>query len=714
MDTCPQKHGFTDAAVGRAGPPRVAGSMKRLALPAERRPRRLLNPFAWLAALLVLLAGVMATPSAQARDDDDPPGRAGRIAELRGDVQYFDEQEGQWVPAVRNRPVTSGDRFYTESNGRMELRVGSTTFRLGPDSELEVLRLDDERLRFQLHAGNLAVRVRSRDKADELQLVTEEARFQPLRSGHYRIDRLDDTSYAAAWRGSLRVQDREDGFTVETGRRAELWRARGELQREWVDIPGDEFGDWVARADREDERSASRRYVSPEMTGAEDLDRHGRWDQHPEYGAVWTPTVVVSGWAPYRHGRWVWVRPWGWTWVDEAPWGFAPFHYGRWVYWRDRWCWTPGQYVARPVYAPALVAWVGGSHWNVSVSIGGPVVGWVPLAPREVFVPYYRHSQTYVDRVNVVRPGQPRPVPPVNQPIMYANQKVQNAVTVVPRDVLQQRQPVQRSVIDLRDNEAVRRPLPVQREAPVQAPPQRATTQITPAPGQPIRVAPGRQVQQINPGQPSTGGSPGGTRPQPRDDGDRRIQTAPGQPVPPAGGGDRGARDGDRPVQVRPVMPEPRDTRPPENRSEPRSPEQRAPEVRVVPDRGADDRRVQQDRERAQREQIERSQREQREQVERSQREQAERQRDAQERAQRDAQQREAQQREAQQREAQQREREAQQRRPTVIQAPNAPAPQPVRPAPQQERQERQERPQREEPRQSPDNRGGQGQTQVR
>lgn len=668
--------------------------MKRLArTPFAPAPaplaRRLSNPFAWLAALVLLVAGALVAAPAQARDDEDPPGRAGRIAELRGEVQYFDEQEGQWAPVVRNRPVTSGDRFYTEGSGRLEIRVGSTTLRLGPDSELEVLRLDDERLRFQLHSGSLAVRVRSRDKADELQLVTDEARFQPLRSGHYRLDRTDDTSYAAAWRGSLRVQDREDGFTVESGRRAELWRSRGELQREWVPIPNDEFGDWVARADREDDRGDSRRYVSPEMTGAEDLDRYGRWDSHPEYGPVWYPTVVVGGWAPYRHGRWVWVRPWGWTWVDEAPWGFAPFHYGRWVYWRDRWCWTPGQYVARPVYAPALVAWVGGGNWNVSVSIGGPVVGWVPLAPREVFVPYYRHSQTYVDRVNIVRPGQPRPVPGRSEPIMYANQKVENAVTVVPRDALQQRQPIQRSVIDLRDNDAVRRPLPVQREAPVQGPVQRATTQITPAPGQPIRIAPGRQVQQVDPGRtvttnPGNGGnpvSPGGTRPQ-RDDGDRRVQTVPAQPEspraqPPGNGGDRREQreqrepqreqPRDRPdgVQVRPVMPEPA-----------RNPEQRAPEVRVPVDRGLDERR-----ERAQREQQERAQ---------------------QERAQREAQQREAQQREAQQREAQQREREAQQRRPTVIQAPNAPAPQPVRPAPQQ----------REEPRQPNENRGGQGQSQ--
>mgnify|MGYP006969297544 CR=1 FL=1 len=69
----------------------------------------------------------------------------------------------------------------------------------------------------------------------------------------------------------------------------------------------------------------------------------------------------TNSWAPYTTGRWAWVAPWGWTWVDVAPWGFAPFHYGRWVPRGPYWAWSPGRYVARPVYAPALVGWVGGA-----------------------------------------------------------------------------------------------------------------------------------------------------------------------------------------------------------------------------------------------------------------------------------------------------------------------------------------------------------------
>jgi hypothetical protein len=208
----------------------------------------------------------------------------------------------------------------------------------------------------------------------------------------------------------------------------------------------------VAREDREDTRERNR-YVSEEMTGAEDLDRHGRWDRHPEYGAVWYPTVVVAGWAPYRYGHWAHLRPWGWTWVDDAPWGFAPFHYGRWVSYGGRWGWVPGQYVARPVFAPALVAWFGGPNVRVGVSIGGgPAVGWVPLAPREIYYPGYYHSPTYVRIVNRTHerwhgpnPKYERPVP--TGPVMYTNQGVAGGVTVVPQGVMQGRQPISSKVV---------------------------------------------------------------------------------------------------------------------------------------------------------------------------------------------------------------------------------------------------------------------------
>ena len=411
---------------------------------------------AWLArTALPTLAALLALTCAAAQAQEDPPGRVGRLSDVQGAVSWYDHEQGTWADAERNRPLTGGDRLSTGPQGRVELRVGSTVLRLGATSELEVVRLDDERMVFQLHSGSLALRVRSREVASDIEVDTGEARFKPERSGHYRFDRVDDTTLAGAWRGALRVDDKE-GFILETGQRAEFWRERRGLKFKWGNLAGDAFADWVQRDDQADEqRSASNRYVSPEMTGAEDLDRAGRWERHPEYGAIWYPSDVREDWAPYRYGRWVWVSPWGWTWVDEASWGFAPFHYGRWVSWRGRWGWCPGDYVARPVYSPALVAWVGGPRVGISINIGGPSVGWVPLAPREWYVPQHRYTPIYVDRVNPRPPGHRgewrRPEPVSGGAVRYSNQGLPGGVTVVPSEVLIRREPVGRHAAEHRD-----------------------------------------------------------------------------------------------------------------------------------------------------------------------------------------------------------------------------------------------------------------------
>lgn len=408
----------------------------------------------WASGLVLVLLGGLGAAPAWAQDAD-PPGRVGRLADFNGSVSWWDDETGQWADAKRNRPLTGGDRVSTAASGRAELRVGSSVLRLGNDSELEVLRLDDERMVFQLHSGSLALRVRSREIADEVELVTAEARLLPQREGHYRLDRTDDLTRAGAWRGMLRIGD-ADGPLVGEGQRVELYREAARagdpgLRQAWVRLPDDGFAAWVLDADAQEGRVRVAEHVSPEMTGAEDLDRHGRWETHPEYGALWLPLVVAADWAPYRYGRWSWVAPWGWTWIDDAPWGFAPFHYGRWVHWRDRWGWVPGAYVPRPVYAPALVAWVGGSGWGVSIHIGGPTVGWLPLAPREPYRPHYRSTPRYIERVNPAPPYRwkhpPQQVP--TGPISYGNQGVPRGVTVVPRDVLLRREPVQRGVVDL-------------------------------------------------------------------------------------------------------------------------------------------------------------------------------------------------------------------------------------------------------------------------
>ena len=450
-----------------------------------------------LAALAFGAAALLAGAAAWA----DPPGRVGRIAETDGTVWIFDAEQGEWIGARRNRPVTAGDRLSVERDARAELQIGSATVRLDSNTEFEVTALDDQQVRMHLHRGSLALRVRGNESAREFSVTTAEGRFDPERAGHYRIDRNDEPgtsgSFAGVLAGTLRFEARDSALEINAGQRAEFWSERGVTHYSWSTLPSDRFGEWVAQQERQDDRNARRRpYVSPEMTGAEDLDRYGDWQPHPEYGTVWFPARVEPGWAPYRYGHWAYIRPWGYTWVDDAPWGFAPFHYGRWISWQGRWAWAPGQYVARPVYAPALVAWIGGPQVSIGINIGGgPAVGWVPLSPREVYVPSYNVTNIYVTNVNSPYRRWHPPIQP-NQPvrtgpIMYSNQGVPGGVTVVPQNVLRERQPISNAVIAPVDARTISRwqtqPLQPQQPA-VQGRPAQSLGVPPPAPSRVIAV----------------------------------------------------------------------------------------------------------------------------------------------------------------------------------------------------------------------------------
>jgi hypothetical protein len=109
---------------------------------------------------------------------------------------------------------------------------------------------------------------------------------------------------------------------------------------------------------------------------------------------AWEPTRVSRDWAPYRFGRWIWKSPWGWTWVDDTPWGFAPFHFGRWIRIETRWLWVPGPRQVPVAYAPALVYWV--------KEPGDPdPIGWRPLLPGELYIPPFAASDRYKRSVNL-------------------------------------------------------------------------------------------------------------------------------------------------------------------------------------------------------------------------------------------------------------------------------------------------------------------------
>jgi hypothetical protein len=368
-------------------------------------------------ALAALLASPQDFPQGQPgqgqpgqgqQSDGDVPGRAARLSVVNGTVSFQPASVDDWVPADANRPLTTSDRLWTEANARAEVQLGSTDLRLGSRTNFSFINLNDRVAQVQLSLGSLSVRIRRMDDQEVIEVDTPQVALSLLRPGEYRIDvnEQGDTSIVTVRSGQAEATA-SSSFTINPRQQVRIASA-GEGAAPTFDQrdmpPADAFDIWCQSRDRQEDMSQSSRYVSRDTPGYADLDAAGTWSNDPNYGAVWMPTGMGPDWAPYRTGHWAWIGPWGWTWVDDAPWGYAPFHYGRWAYVRGGWGWIPGPVVVsvRPVYSPALVAWVGGPSFGVSVGIGGgPAVGWFALGPREVFYPSYAYSPRYIERVNV-------------------------------------------------------------------------------------------------------------------------------------------------------------------------------------------------------------------------------------------------------------------------------------------------------------------------
>jgi len=427
------------------------------------------------ATAALLLLGLMQAAFAQA----DPPERVARLNFIQGTLSYLPSggDENDWVTATLNRPITTGDRLWADANSRSELHIGSTAIRMDSNTGISLLNLDDAMAQIRLSDGSLLLRVRHLDKDTTFEVDTPNVAFSILRPGIYRIDanpdanetiitvRMGEGEVIGGGRSYRVISDQQVILTGTDSLNYDLRRA--EFQ------PLSDLEQWARSRDEREDRAGATHYVSTEMTGYEDLDAYGAWQEVPEFGWCWYPRSVVVGWAPYRFGHWVWIAPWGWTWVADEPWGFAPFHYGRWTYYRSAWLWVPGPIVPRPVYAPALVAWVGGGNIGVSIGVGGGI-GWFPLGPREVFVPSYRVSERYVTNINVTNTVVNRTTiintynnRAVVQNVAYVNRAVPNAVTMVSHETFVNARPVARSVISVPAREITSAPVAA---APAAAP----------------------------------------------------------------------------------------------------------------------------------------------------------------------------------------------------------------------------------------------------
>ncbi|WAL82029.1 hypothetical protein OYT13_19785 [Pandoraea sp. XJJ-1] len=378
-------------------------------------------------------AGLPALAQAQSAD---PPGRVARLNAFDGTVTYAPAGTSDWRYADRNRPLTTGDAVWVERNSRAEMHVGGTAVRMGASTSVVLSAVTDQNVQLNVTQGTVGLHLRAFDPNQPYEIDTPNLAFVPQQAGEYRLD-VDPggVTTVSVWHGAATVYGQGASVPLQSGQRV-AFVGQNLTQQSAGPLVADGFDQWVRQRDAREEGSISARYVSRDMTGFESLDDYGAWQETPGYGAVWVPSDVPTGWAPYRTGHWAWVDPWGWTWVDDAPWGFAPYHYGRWAYVDARWCWVPGPVAVRPVYAPALVGWVsgnsGGNAWGITFAAGGAGLAWFALGPHDAYRPAYRASPSYVTNINRSTVIQTTNVTNINVNNVYVNRNVRGAVSTMP------------------------------------------------------------------------------------------------------------------------------------------------------------------------------------------------------------------------------------------------------------------------------------------
>ena len=388
---------------------------------------------------------------------NDPPSRVARIQYVSGEVSLQPGGVNDWVAASLNRPLTTSDRVWTDKNSRAELNVGSAFLRMDSESSLTLTNVANNTMQAELDQGELEVTVLHLEPGEVYEIDTPNLAFTVTKPGIYRIDVRpnDDQTLVTVRKGDGQASGNGPAVNINSGEQVRF-TGQGSLEHAASAAPApDSFDDWAQIRDKRLDGSQSAQYVAPGVIGYQDLDYYGKWQTVPQYGPIWVPNSVPVGWAPYRFGHWVWVAPWGWTWVDDAPWGFAPFHYGRWVFYGGYWGWAPGPvYVGwRPYYAPALVGWIGSGGWGFGISVGvgfgfGGGCGWFPLGWGEPYYPWYHGyrggwvSNTYVRNVNITNTHITNITNVTNNyynninNTHFVNRNVAGAVTAAPKSAL--------------------------------------------------------------------------------------------------------------------------------------------------------------------------------------------------------------------------------------------------------------------------------------
>src|ERR1035438_10323601 len=135
------------------------------------------NTLKWMCLLSVALAFALSYPSRAAADDDDPPSRVARLAFTRGAVSFQPAGTDDWVDATVNRPMTTGDKIWSDQGSRAALHIGSASIHLSQNTGFSFLNLTDNVTQLQVTAGTIRVRVKRLGDDENFEIDTPNLAF---------------------------------------------------------------------------------------------------------------------------------------------------------------------------------------------------------------------------------------------------------------------------------------------------------------------------------------------------------------------------------------------------------------------------------------------------------------------------------------------------------------------------------------------------------
>ena len=292
--------------------------------------------------------------------------------------------------------------------------------RLASNSQVRFVKLNPSAREMQLGAGTVDLaELQGSDGGP--QIDTPSVTVRPNQSGDYRV--------TVTGNGQTLVTARSGSATVSTGAASRTITpgstlvAYGPYGNPSISMQGaigfDSFDQYnISRDQSVASAYNANPYLSPQLAGYSNLANYGSWQNVPGYGWAWAPNNQnQSNFAPYQNGQWVWEPGSGYTWVDNAPYGYATSHYGSWFNNQSYggWLWQPpaSQYqtssnALASAWLPAVVSFflTGSSGGDLSSLLNGfsgltgsyadnTNIGWIPLAPGEQYQPWYGQNYNY-------------------------------------------------------------------------------------------------------------------------------------------------------------------------------------------------------------------------------------------------------------------------------------------------------------------------------